>query len=163
MPNFAETNETTELASLFEPQAAPQTKTTGKKKIKVPKVVNGIDTLVEIEVDDVAGPTWGPRSAHTLLNKDIDRVDGPEKAQGRAKYTHDVRLPGMLYGRILRSPHAKADIAGVDTSAAERIPGVKAVLVLGDDSGKHKDRVRYEGDPIAAVAAITPEIASTLR
>ena len=80
-------------------------------------------------------------------------MDGPAKASGMAKYTYDVRLPGMLYGRILHSPHASADVISVDTSAAEKMNGVKAVINMG------KKEAKYEGDPIAAVAAITPEIA----
>src|ERR1051325_5524564 len=124
-----------------------------KKKIKVPKVVNGIDTLVEIEVDDTGGPSWGPRDGHTILNHNIERVDGPAKVTGAAKYTYDVRVPGMLYGRILMSPYASAHVADIDVSAAEKMPGVKAVVTFG-----MKD-VKYEGDPVAAVAATTPEIA----
>ena len=124
-----------------------------KKKIKVPRVVNGQDTLVEIEVEDVGGLTWGARGSHKLLNTDLERLDGPAKASGMAKYTYDVRVPGMLYGRILHSPHASADIVSVDTSAAEKMSGVKAVINMG------KREAKYEGDPIAAVAAITPEIA----
>ncbi|HLJ56579.1 MAG TPA: xanthine dehydrogenase family protein molybdopterin-binding subunit [Chthonomonadaceae bacterium] len=123
------------------------------KKIKTVKDVNGVPTEVEIEVPDTGGPTWGPRGSHTLLNHDIERVDGPAKATGAAKYTYDVRVPGMLYGRVLMSPHACADITSVDTSAAEAMPGVKAVVTLNDK------QVKYEGDPVAAVAAITPEIA----
>src|SRR5438309_11498256 len=125
-----------------------------KKKIKVPKVVNGVDTLVEIEVDDTGGPDWGPKDAHTLLNHDIRRVDGPAKVSGQAKYSYDVRPPGMLYGYILRSPYASAEMVRVDTSAAEKMEGVKAVISFAD----HKI-LKYEGDPVAAVAAITPEIA----
>ncbi len=96
-----------------------------KRKIKTVKVVNGIETEVEIEVDDTNGPSWGPKDGHSVLNHDIERVDGAAKASGHAKYTHDVRLPGMLYGRILRSPHASAEIVSVDTRAAEAMPGVK--------------------------------------
>src|ERR1051325_8454483 len=92
-----------------------------KKKIKVPKVVNGVDTLVEIEVDDTGGPTWGPRDAHSLLNHDIRRVDGNAKVSGAAKYTYDVRPPGMLYGRIRTSPYASAQVVSIDTSAAEKM------------------------------------------
>lgn len=127
-----------------------------KKKIMVPRVVDGRDTLVEIEVDDVDGPTWGPKDAHRLLNHEIDRVDGPVKVTGRALYTHDRRVPGMLHGRILHSPHAHAQVISVDVSAADRMRGVKAVVVLADIGGAE---ARYEGDPIAAVAAETPEIA----
>jgi xanthine dehydrogenase YagR molybdenum-binding subunit len=124
-----------------------------KKKIKVPKVVNGIDTLVEIEVDDTGGPTWGDRASHKLLNTDLERLDGPAKATGKAIYSYDVRLPGMLYGRILHSPYASAEVVNIDVSAAEKMDGVKAVI----NNGKHT--LKYEGDPVAAVAAITPEIA----
>src|SRR5579884_893436 len=125
-----------------------------KKKIKVPKVINGETTLVEVEVDDTSGPVWGPKDAHTVINHPIRRVDGPAKVTGQAKYTYDVRVPGMLYGRILRSPHASAEIVSIDTSPAERMNGVKAVISYAD-----KKQLKYEGDPVAAVAAITPEIA----
>ena len=59
----------------------------------------------------------------------------------------------MLYGFILMSPHASAEVASIDTSAAEKIDGVKAVIQLGNKQAK------YEGDPVAAVAATSPEIA----
>jgi xanthine dehydrogenase YagR molybdenum-binding subunit len=124
-----------------------------KKKVKVPKVVNGIETYVEVEVDDTGGPTWGPKEGHALLNRAIRRVDGPAKATGKARYTHDVRLPNLLYGRILRSPYASAEVTAIDTSAAEALPGVKAVMSNGPKP------LKYEGDPVAAVAAVTPEIA----
>jgi xanthine dehydrogenase YagR molybdenum-binding subunit len=126
-----------------------------KKKIKATQVVDGIEKEVEIEVDDLGGPVWGPNNAHTILNHNIRRVDGPEKVSGQAKYTFDVKLPGMLYGRILRSPYACAEIASLDVSAAEKMNGVKAVITL-KEAGKE---LKYEGDPVAAVAAITPEIA----
>src|SRR5215207_5319778 len=77
-------------------QQAPAKK---KKKIKVPRVVNGVDTLVEIEVDDDSSVAWGANDKHTLLNKRLTRVDGHVKVSGAAEYTHDKRVPGMLYGR----------------------------------------------------------------
>ena len=124
-----------------------------KKKIKVPKVVNGVPTEVEIEVDDTAGgPTWGPNDKHRLLNTRLPRADGPAKTTGTAVYTYDVRLPGMQYGRFVVSPHARADVTDVDTSAAEKIPGVTAVMPFGKT-------VRYEGEPVVAVCALTPEAA----
>src|SRR5262249_37308537 len=92
-------------------------------------------------------------NGHTLLNHAIERVDGPAKVSGAAKYTFDVIVPGMLYGRILHSPHACGEIASVDTSAAEKMEGVKAVISYGNK------KLNYEGDPVAAVAAVTPEIA----
>src|SRR5688572_7486184 len=122
------------------------------KKIKVPKVVDGVETEVEIEVEDVAGPSWGPNNAHKLVNKHIPRVDGPLKVSGTAKYSYDMRLPGMLFGRILRSPHARARVTKLDLGAAKKIPGVYAV--------EHTTKeAMHEGAPIAAVAARTPEAA----
>ena len=124
-----------------------------KHKIKVPKVVNGMEEMVEVEVDDTAGPDWGDRTKMRVLNHRLPRVDGPDKVMGAAKYTHDIRLPGMLYGRLLPSPHPKAKIVSLDASAAARMPGVAAVLTFGDKT------LMYQGDPVAAVAARTPELA----
>jgi 4-hydroxybenzoyl-CoA reductase subunit alpha len=97
----------------------------------------------------------------------VPMVDGPEKVSGRAKYTADLVLPGMLAGRILRSPYSHAEILDVDVSEAARLPGVKAI-VTGADCDKcfgvlpvartehvlARERVRYRGEPVAAVAAI---------
>ncbi|HEX8324362.1 MAG TPA: xanthine dehydrogenase family protein molybdopterin-binding subunit [Tepidisphaeraceae bacterium] len=124
-----------------------------KKKIKVPQVVNGVPTEVEIEVDDVAGPTWGANDKHRLLNTRIPRSDGPAKTTGTAIYTFDVRLPDMQYGRFVVSKHARANIKSIDTSAAEKIPGVTAVVPFAKS-------VRYEGEPIVAIAAKTREAAN---
>ena len=119
----------------------------------MPRVVNGVEQMVEIEVDEESGPGWGPNDKHRLLNKRITRVDGPLKAAGAARYTYDQRLPGMLYGRILRCPHAHARITKLDTDAALKIPGVKAIVPAP------LTEVRFAGAPVAAVAATTPEIA----
>ena len=132
-------------------QAQPSPKP--KKKIRVPRVVNGVEQMVEIEVDEDAGPGWGPNDKHTLLNSRMTRVDGPLKVTGAARYTYDQRLPGMLYGRILRSPHAHARVTKLDTDAASKIPGVKAIIPAP------LTEVRFAGAPVAAVAATTPEIA----
>jgi len=126
-----------------------------KKKILVPKVVDGVETMVEIEVDDVDGPQWGPREAHTLLNHDLRRVDGPEKVTGRARYTHDIRLPGMLFARLLLCPFPSAQVE-LDCGAAAKLPGVAAARPL---NGKASLETRWLGQPIAVVAAETPELA----
>src|SRR5882762_8577725 len=131
-------------------QQAPVKK---KKKIKVPKVINGVETMVEIEVDDDSGPGWGPNNKHRLLNHSLSRVDGPSKVSGAALYSYDVRLPGMLYGRILRCPHAHARLTKFDSSAASNIPGVRSVIQAP------LKEFNFEGAPVAAVAATTPEIA----
>ena len=132
-----------------QPQATPKP----KKKIRVPRVVNGVEQMVEIEVDEDAGPGWGPNDKHTLLNKRTTRVDGPLKVTGAARYTYDQRLPGMLYGRILRCPHGHARVTKLDTDAASKIAGVKAIVPAP------LTEIRFAGGPVAAVAATTPEIA----
>src|SRR6202035_5083139 len=97
----------------------------------------------------------------------VPMVDGPEKVSGTAQYTGDLAAPGMLAGRIFRSPYAHAEILEVDVSEAVQLPGVKAI-VTGADCDKTfgvlpiarsehplaRDRVRYRGEPVAAVAAI---------
>ncbi len=134
-----------------QPQPSPSPKP--KKKIRVPRVVNGVEQMVEIEVDADSGPGWGPNDKHTLLNHRITRVDGPLKVSGAARYTYDQRLPGMLYGRILRCPHGHARVTKLDTEAASKIPGVKAIVPAP------LTELRFAGAPVAAVAAVTPEIA----
>ncbi|HEU4870965.1 MAG TPA: molybdopterin cofactor-binding domain-containing protein, partial [Pyrinomonadaceae bacterium] len=136
-----------------QPQATPSPSPKPKKKIRVPRVVNGVEQMVEIEVDADAGPGWGPNDKHTLLNHRYTRVDGPLKATGTARYTYDQRLPGMLYGRILRCPHAHARVTSIDTDAASKIAGVKAIIQAP------LTELRFAGAPVAAVAATTPEIA----
>ena len=131
-----------------------QTAPKPKKKIRVPRVINGIEQMVEIEVDEDSGPGWGPNDKHTLLNHPMQRVDGPLKVSGAAHYTHDIRVPNMLYARIKRCPHAHAKIISIDTSAAEKIPGVAAVI-----KGSLTER-RFSGAPVAAVAASSPEVAA---
>ena len=110
------------------------------------------------------------------------RPDGVDKVTGRAQFGADFHLPGMLVGRIKRSPHAHARIVSIDTSAAEKLPGVKAVVTSADfDAGaageveageSHaamkevaanclaRGKVLYQGHAVAAVAATQPEIAA---
>src|SRR5207244_2018487 len=97
----------------------------------------------------------------------VPMVDGPEQVSGRAKYTADLIAPGMLAARIYRSPYSHAEIVEVDISEAQKLPGVKAI-VTGADCDKTfgvlpiarsehplaRDKVRYRGEPVAAVAAV---------
>ncbi|HSC25899.1 MAG TPA: molybdopterin cofactor-binding domain-containing protein, partial [Vicinamibacterales bacterium] len=108
-----------------------------------------------------AQPTarWPPPPERVHLGRPIRRLDGPGKAQGAAKYTYDIIRPGMLYGRLLDSPHPHARVRSIDVSAAEKLPGVRAVLVLKDPANPDTARVRYQGEEVAAVAADTEEIA----
>src|SRR3984893_1798207 len=94
--------------------------------------------------------SWPDAEHRTLIGKRIDRVDSPAKVSGQAKYTYDVHRPGMLYGKVLRCPYAHAKVIGIDTDAAEKMPGVKAVhVVQGPGSNIH-----WAGDEIVAVAAV---------
>lgn len=124
------------------------------KTIKIPKVVNGVTTVVDVQVEDYGNSSWGPNDKHRLINTRQPRADGPAKTTGTAKYTHDMRLPGMLFGKMLLSPHAHATIKSIDLTAAKKIDGVKAVLAVDLST-----ELRYEGQPVAAVAATTPELA----
>ncbi len=72
-------------------------------------------------------------NGYTWIGKDIKRREDPDLLTGRAEYTNDVKLPGMLHAAVLRSPYAHARIVSIDTSAAKKVPGVHAVLT-GRDS-----------------------------
>ncbi len=125
------------------------------KKVKTIVVENGFEKEVEIEVPDGPPAAWGDVSKQRILGKRNPRPDGPDKVSGRAKYASDIVLPGMCYGRFAQSPYASARITSIDLSPAEQMPGVKAVIGLKNAGSA----VMYAGEPIAAVAAITPEIA----
>jgi 4-hydroxybenzoyl-CoA reductase subunit alpha len=115
---------------------------------------------------------WLPRAVNEIapshtIGAYVPMVDGPEKVSGRAKYTADLIVPGALAGRIFRSPYSHAEILEVDVAEAAKLPGVKAIVtgadcmetfgVLPIARSEHplaRDRVRYRGEPVAAVAAI---------
>ena len=97
----------------------------------------------------------------------VPMVDGPDKVSGQAKYTADLVTPGLLAGRIFRSPYSHAEILDVDVAAALRLPGVKAIVtgaecdktfgVLPIARSEHplaRDKVRYRGEPVAAIASL---------
>jgi len=109
----------------------------------------------------------------TYIGKRVPRSDSLPKALGSARYVGDLVLPGMLHGAILRSPYPHARILNIDTSQAEKLPGIRAVIT-GNDTLKLKyglfprtrdqhllavDRVRYMGEEVAGVAAIDEDIA----
>jgi len=110
---------------------------------------------------------------YTLIGKRMPRVDSRAKVMGKAKYTADLKLPGMLVGKVKRSPYAHARILNVDTSKAEALPGVKAVVTGKDTAGVkwgvfpytrdqqfiQVEKVRYIGDEVAGVAAVDEETA----
>src|SRR5947208_11613494 len=121
----------------------------------------------------------------SIVGKTTPRIDAYERVTGQAKYTGDIQLPGMLYARVLRSPHPHARIIRIDTSKARALPGVKAIAThencqvvwgAGSISGgaqyndeikkitKHRryafnNPVRFAGEPVAAVAAVDRHVA----
>lgn len=113
-----------------------------------------------------------PNAKLSFIGKSVPRINGPAKATGTATFAVDIRLPGMLHARVLRSSHPHAQILSIDTGAAERHPEVRAIHIVkevvgravetSDQSmatGASRRRVLYVGDPIAAVAATTAEAA----
>jgi xanthine dehydrogenase YagR molybdenum-binding subunit len=115
-----------------------------KTKIRVGLAGKTVEMEVEIPAGDA--PPLAEGTPRRVFGGRRPRLDGRFMSTGRAVYTHDVRRPDLLYGRILRSPHAHARILSVDTSALEKMPGV--VFELLD-----KKEVRYQGDPVLALAA----------
>ena len=101
-----------------------------------------------------------------VIGKSVRRIDAPSKVSGRLKYAGDMIMPGMLHVQVLRSPHTHARIVSIDTSAALAIAGVESVITSADVPGKDgfgvfvhdqpimaRDKVRYVGEAVAAVAA----------
>lgn len=120
------------------------------------------------------GKRTGERSGKELSNqfecvgKSLPRKDALEKVTGKAQFVADIQLPGMLHAKFLRSPHAHARIAKLDTSKAEKLPGVKGVLTYQNVPRVHPRRkleyllnetVHCAGDEVAVVAAVSKEIA----
>lgn len=110
------------------------------------------------------------KKEYKYIGKGVPRIDADEKVTGEARYVGDMTLPGMLHAKMLTSPVAHAKIKKIDTSKAKALDGVVAVLT-GDDLDYHvglylvdkrilaRDKVRYQGEPVAAVAAETLDIA----
>lgn len=113
---------------------------------------------------------------YSVINTPVHNIDGIAKVTGRAMYTFDITLPQMLYGKILRSSYPHAEIINIDTTRAERLKGVKAVVTgkdtlgikqgiwrrfkeLCDEEILARSKVRYIGEPVAAVAAVDEDTA----
>jgi CO/xanthine dehydrogenase Mo-binding subunit len=109
-----------------------------------------------------------------IVGKRHPKIDGGERVSGKAEYASDVYLPGMLYGKTLRSPHPHAKIVSIDTEKAKALPGVKAIITAKDIAdfpwyqapgrGHHDmpllvDTARFVGDDIAVVAAVDEDVA----
>ena len=97
---------------------------------------------------------WPEASKRKVIGKRLNRVDGPVKASGRAKYTYDLVRPNMLYAHSVKCPYAHARVKSIDTSAAEKIPGVIGVLPIHFPEDGAKGEVFWAGTDIVAVAAV---------
>ncbi|NLG66205.1 MAG: hypothetical protein GX536_00665, partial [Actinobacteria bacterium] len=134
--------------------------------------------MTRVEPRDVVSRRYdtGAAAEPSLVGQNLPRVDGLDKATGAALYADDICLPGMLHGRLLRSPHAHARIVNIDTSRAAALNGVKCIITGGDippvrfgnwrlmpDTQDQYalciDKVRYIGDEVAAVVAIDVDTA----
>jgi CO/xanthine dehydrogenase Mo-binding subunit len=118
-------------------------------------------------------PGFSPDKKLKVVGTSPVKHDGIDKVTGRAKFAADVFLAGMLVGKILRSPHAHARIKSIDIAAAERLPGVKAVVTrndfpeikpgtVGGDMSRNaiaREKALYDGHPVAAVAAVSEAVA----
>ena len=98
---------------------------------------------------------WPPMEKRKVIGKPYKRLDGPQKASGRARYSSDLKPKDLLFGVYLTCPHAHARVTSIDTSAAEKTAGVKAVHVVSPAGTE----IQWAGTEIAAVAATTEETA----
>jgi xanthine dehydrogenase YagR molybdenum-binding subunit len=126
----------------------------------------------EREVPQDEPPPLPANAELKYIGKPTERYDGPAKVMGKGKYTADINLPGMLYARMVDATVPHGRILSIDTSAAEKVPGVRAVHVIEHVYGVAELRdakleapsrypmVRYAGQPIAGVAAISQQIAN---
>ncbi len=132
-----------------------------------------LNAIQAVSADDAETIIALEEGEHAVLGHRNRRYEGHAKSTGLEVYTDDLALPGMLHGKILRSPHPHARILAIDTSAAEALDGVHAVLTgkdmpepygiipwTRDEHALALDRVRYVGDAVAAVAAVDEETAT---
>jgi aldehyde oxidoreductase len=134
------------------------------------KIIEGVQRAAEL----LKGKTFPEERTADVLGARMGRLEGLEKAVGVTKYGIDLSREGILFVKALRSPYPHARIKKIDTSEAEKLPGVAGVITAKDVPGKNLvgatptykdqpilagDKARYVGDPIAAVAAVSEEIA----
>lgn len=136
--------------------------------LHIDKLRSGEGEEDEFKVAETSAvPRWSRGATLMQVGKPHPRVEGEEKVTGRSRYAYDMRLPGQLYARVLRSSLPHARITRLNTSAAEALPGVRAVLSLAnapeirwyEDSFLFDRTLRFVGDEIAAVAADSEEVA----
>ncbi|MBM3724097.1 MAG: xanthine dehydrogenase family protein molybdopterin-binding subunit [Acidobacteria bacterium] len=99
--------------------------------------------------------SWPPMNKRRVIGQRLNRLDGPAKSSGKAKYPTDVQRPGLLHAVILSSPHAHARVRSIDISAAQAMPGVEDIRVMSPAGTE----IQWAGAEVAAIAARTEEIA----
>ena len=123
------------------------------------KLFVGINKDLEeltVEVPDTDPKPWDGKDELKYVGKNHPRIDGDYKTTGRAKYSFDIQLPGMLFGKIVRSPHPAAMVKNIDVSRAEKLPGVKAIIKVNEEL---PFPVRFAGQEVVALAAENEHLA----
>ena len=130
------------------------------KKIKMPFGIKG-ERIEEVEREvPLSEPdAWPVNESLKQVGKRAKRLDAEAKVTGSAKYTSDIQLPGMLIGKMLTSDQPSATILSMDTSAAESLRGVYGIHIMKNEEKEEFPIVRYAGQPVVAVAALTEDIA----
>jgi xanthine dehydrogenase YagR molybdenum-binding subunit len=121
--------------------------------IRTEKEVEGRFEEVWIVVEEDPLEQW-PEGPLSVVGRDAPRQDGPLRVRGEARYTADIKLPGMLHAAVLRSPHAHARVRRIDLAPALALPGVRATIGPGEANGLEEE-AGWAGAPVAAVAADT--------
>ena len=167
-----------ELGILAPPSLFPSAGDAPEPDIQIPEFPDSPTPLTQVRTRPLILTLAPPATETKVVNKPEPKVDGVKLAKGRPVFTDDLTLPSMLYGALLTSPHAHARIRDINTSEAESLPGVHAVLTYKDvrrvmyasggqsypnplpyDQVSLDNKVRHAGDRVAVVAAETPEIA----
>lgn len=138
------------------------------KKVKTTVEFEGRVSEILVDVPDIETPLWGNDAELDIVGHPTPRVDADKRVTGAAKYTSDIMLPHMLYGRILRSARPHAVVKSIDSTLAEKLPGVKTVISAFNtdpirwhgSSSLFDKTVRLVGDEVAAVAAVDEETAA---
>jgi len=110
-------------------------------------------------VDDEEPAAWTANAQLNCVGKSHPRIDGFQRVTGLAKYTFDIKLPGMLYAHVLRSPYPHARIKQIDVSKADKFPGVRAVISSLNEAKIFNNVLQFAGDEVAALAADNDDIA----
>ena len=141
--------------------------TESKRFVTTTVEIEGREEITVVEVPAFEPAPWGPDAVLDTVGQRVPRLDAVDKVTGRAHYTHDIRLPGMLHARVVRASIPAGRVTRLDLSRARALPGVRAVLTGADlpripwlgGEPLFGPAVHYWGQPLAAVVADTEAIA----